>query len=78
MRCAEPSLDKVLAGAQAFGIGADRYEHYAGLRWGPGWKLNPHGRRRAWDELERYRNDAAGYLDKIESELQLLSRGVAP
>ena len=27
-----------------------------------------HGRTRAWNELERYRNDPQGYLDKIESE----------
>ena len=26
--------------------------------------------RRAWDELERFRNDPAGLPDKIESELQ--------
>ena len=34
-------------------------------RWGRGWKINPHGRARAWDELERYSNDPQGYLDKI-------------
>jgi Recombination directionality factor-like len=78
MRIGEPSPDKVLAAAQAFGIEAGRYEHYAALRWGPGWKLNPQGRRRAWDELDRYRNDPAGYCDKIDSELSRLPRGVAP
>lgn len=71
VRGGEPSLEKVLACAHVFGIEAGRYERYAGLRWGAGWKLNPHGRRRAWDELERYRKDPSGYLDKIESELQL-------
>ncbi len=77
MRDGEPSLERILACAQAFGIEADRYERYAGLRWGQGWKLNPQGRRRAWDELERYRNDPSGYLDKIESELQAQSAGAA-
>jgi hypothetical protein len=78
IRGGEPSLDKVLAGAQAFGIEPGLYGRYADLRWGPGWKLNPQGRRRAWDELERYRNDATGYCDKIETELHLLSQEVAP
>jgi hypothetical protein len=77
MRGGEPSLDKVLARGRAVGIDADRYERYAGLRWGPGWKLNPQGRRRAWDEFDRYRNDGVGYCDKIESELQLLSQEAA-
>ena len=73
LRDGEPSLHKVFAGAQTLGIEPGRYERYAGLRWGPGWKLNPRGRRRAWDEMERYRNDPTGYLDKVESELQLQS-----
>jgi hypothetical protein len=77
MRGGEPSLDKVLARAQAVGIDAGRYERYAGLRWGPGWKFNPQGRRRAWDEFERYCNDGVGYCDKVESELQLLSQEAA-
>ena len=58
-------------------IAPERYQTYADRRWGRGWKINPHGRARAWDELERYSNDPQGYLDKIESELQLSSRGRA-
>ena len=65
-----PSLDQVLTGAQDCGIAPDLYQTYADRRWGPGWKLNPHGRTRAMSELARYRNDPQGYLDKIESELQ--------
>ena len=68
-----PTLEQVLAQAQAFGIDAERYTAYADRRWGGGWKINPHGRGRAWDELDRYRNDPQGYLDKIESELQVVS-----
>ncbi|MDP3613423.1 MAG: hypothetical protein Q8R98_16320 [Rubrivivax sp.] len=70
-----PTLEDLLCRAQACGIDPQRYAAYADLRWGRGWKLNPQGRARAWDEMERYRNDSAGYLDKIESELQLVSAG---
>lgn len=70
VREGEPSLERLLAQAQARGIDPARYQTYADRRWGSGWKLNPQGRRRAWDELvERYRNDPQGYRDKIDSEL---------
>lgn len=69
----QPSLEQLLAYAQACGVSPDLYQSYADRRWGPGWKINPHGRARAWSELERYRNDPQGYLDKIESELQAAS-----
>lgn len=70
MRDGRPSLNDLLARVRANGIDRARYTAYADLRWGGGWKLNPHGRARAWDELERYRHDPAGYADKIESELR--------
>ena len=66
-----PEIDELLRRAQAIGIDAERYQAYADQRWGSGWKINPHGRRRAWDELDRYRNDPQGYRDKVETELQL-------
>ena len=70
VREGEPSLELLLSQAQARGVDPTRYEAYADRRWGSGWKFNPHGRRRAWDELvERYRNDPQGYRDKIDSEL---------
>jgi len=78
MKEGEPSLDKVLARAQNYEIAPDQYLAYADQRWGPGWKINPHGRRRAWDELERYRNDPQGYLDKIDSELPRGRAGERP
>jgi hypothetical protein len=74
-RDGRPSLEDLLSQAQACGIDRRRYTAYADLRWGPGWKINPQGRARAWAELERYRNDPAGYLDKIESELQAVVTG---
>jgi hypothetical protein len=78
MREGEPTLEKLLACAQAYGIAPERYQAYADRRWGRGWKLNPHGRRRAWDELDRYRNDPQGYLDKIDSELHATGEGARP
>lgn len=77
VREGRPSFEQLVARAQAYGIVPERYQAYADRRWGRGWKINPHGRARARDELERYRNDPQGYLDKIESELQIASRGRA-
>jgi hypothetical protein len=75
VRDGRPTLEDLLSRAQACGIDVQRYTAYADRRWGSGWKLNPQGRARAWDELERYRNDPAGYLDKVESELPAQSVG---
>lgn len=61
-----PDLKQVLALAQLFGIEADRFLAYADGRWGVGWRLNPHGRARAWEELDRHRNDPGGYHDKVD------------
>lgn len=66
----EPSLDKVLARAEAMGIAAARFQGYAERRWGKGWRLNVRGRRRAWDELERHVNDPEGYADKVAAALR--------
>ena len=73
LRAGHPTLEQLMARAQSGGIAPDLYQTYADRRWGAGWKINPHGRARAWNELERYRNDPQGYLDKIESELQAAS-----
>ena len=75
MRDGRPSFEQLMARVQAYGIVPERYQAYADRRWGPGWKINPNGRAQAWNELERYGNDPQGYLDKIESEMQLASRG---
>jgi len=64
-----------MAHVQACGIEPEQYQAYADRRWGRGWKINPQGRARAWSELERYGNDPQGYLDKIESEMQLIKPG---
>ena len=64
-----PSHAQVLALVETFGLDLERYTAYTDRRWGTGWKLNRQGRRRAWDELERYRQDPEGYVDKIETEV---------
>ncbi|WP_406625295.1 hypothetical protein [Acidovorax sp. SDU_ACID1] len=69
-RSGPPTLEQLLARAQAMGLAPERFNAYADRRWGRGWRINPHGRGRAWDELDRYRNDLHGYLDKIETELR--------
>ena len=69
----EPTLSKVIAFAEGLGIPGAAYCEYADRRWGSGWKLNPHGRRRAWDDIERHRNDPASFRDKVD----IGARGVA-
>ena len=65
----DPSAEQVFAAAAGFGIDAARYEAYACKRWGAGWKLNSNGRRNVLEEIERYRNDPGGLIDKIDVEL---------
>lgn len=72
-RTGHPTLEQLMARVQVVGLAADRYKAYADHRWGRGWRVNPHGRGRAWDELERYRNDPSGYRDKVETELRLMA-----
>ena len=69
-RPGRPTLEQLMARVQAVGVAPAQHLAYADRRWGRGWRVNPHGRGRAWDELERYRNDPEGYLDKIEAELK--------
>lgn len=73
LQAGSPALEQLMARVQAYGIAPEQYQAYADRRWGRGWKLNPQGRARAWEELERYRNDPQGYLDKIECGLRTAS-----
>lgn len=72
-----PMLDQLLEKVQTQGIDPQRYLAFADQRWGAGWKLNPRGRARAWDELERYRNDPDGYRDRIDLAFESLEGGRA-
>lgn len=65
-----PDVAQVLAAALALGADAACFEKYAARRWGAGWKHNAAGRRRVLDEIHRYRNDAEGFVDKIDAALQ--------
>jgi len=75
LQSGHPSFEQLMARVQAYGIVPEQYRAYADRRWGPGWRINPHGRAQAWSELERYGNGPQGYRDKIESEIHLASRG---
>lgn len=69
MRPGNPTLEQLLGRAEAMGIDAGRFQQYADRRWGSGWKINPHGRSRVWDDLERHASDPEGYADKIDCAL---------
>jgi hypothetical protein len=68
-----PSVEQVINAAADFGIGGERYAMYAAKRWGPGWKINVAGRRRALAEIERFRDDPDGLTDKIDAEIDVFA-----
>jgi hypothetical protein len=59
----------VINASAEFGIDGARYTAYAAKRWGPGWKINAAGRRRALAEIEGFRDDPDGFINKIDAEL---------
>jgi hypothetical protein len=67
-----PSFEQVINAAADFGIDGARYTAYAAKRWGPGWRINADGRRRALAEIERFRDDPDGLIEKIDSEIDVL------
>lgn len=69
MRPGNPTLEQLLGRAEAMGIDGERLQQYADRRWGRGWKINPHGRHRVWEDMERHANDPEGYADKIDVAL---------
>jgi Recombination directionality factor-like len=64
-----PTFEQVINAAADFGIDGERYAAYAAKRWGPGWKINADGRRRALAEIEGFRDDPDGLTDKIDAEI---------
>ena len=66
-----PGVEQVLNAAADFGIDGERYARYAAKRWGPGWKINATGRRRALTEIESFRDDPDGFTDKINAEIEV-------
>ena len=69
-----PELQHVLNAAAALGIASERYMAYAAKGWGPGWKINALGRRRALAEIESFRNDRQAFADKVSAALDALSQ----
>jgi hypothetical protein len=63
------SFEQVINAVAEFGIDGARYTAYAAKRWGPGWKINAAGRRRALAEIESFRDDPDGFINKIDAEL---------
>lgn len=68
-----PGAEQVINAATEFGIEGTRYAAYAAKRWGPGWKINAAGRRRALAEIESFRDDPDGFVDKIDAELGVVA-----
>lgn len=68
-----PTVEQVSDAATTLGIDSSRYETYAAKRWGSGWKMNAGGRRRALEEVERFRNDPQGLISKINAEVDVFS-----
>jgi hypothetical protein len=64
-----PTLEQVMSRVVEIGINPEQFSRYANERWGCGWRINPRGRSRVWEEIERYRNDPEGYADKIDVAL---------
>ncbi len=68
-----PSVEQVINAAAEFGIDGARYAAYAAKRWGPGWKINAAGRRRALAEIESFRDDPDGLTNKIDAEIDVFA-----
>lgn len=64
-----PSVEQVINAAAEFGVDGARYTAYAAKRWGPGWRINVAGRRRALAEIESFRDDPDGFTNKIDAEI---------
>ncbi len=67
------SVEQVINAAADFGIDCERYAAYAAKRWGPGWKLNAAGRRRALAEIDSFRDDPDGLINKIDAEIDVFA-----
>lgn len=62
-----PSVAQVIAAAAELGVNATRFAAYAVWRWGGGWRRHAADRAHALDEILRYRNDAEGFCDKVDT-----------
>lgn len=55
--------------AATFGISQERLDAYADWHWGVGWRRNAQGCARVLAELEHFRSDPQGLIDKIAAEI---------
>lgn len=65
----EPGTGAIYTLAAAFGVPAERMDAYADWRWGVGWRRNTQGCARVLAELEAFRADPQGLIDKIAAEI---------
>jgi hypothetical protein len=65
-------IARVAQAAAMLGVDSERFERFAEKRWGRGWTMNANGRKRAFDEVTRFGNDAAGFQAKVDGELNVL------
>jgi hypothetical protein len=67
----DTGLAWILDAAAALGVPGERFEAFAEKRWGKGWKLAQGGRKRALDELSSFEDDAKGFKEKVDGELDI-------
>jgi hypothetical protein len=61
----------LIEAAASLGIDADTYERYAARRWGQGWKKAAGGRKRALDDITPFLDGGAGFVEKVNGELDV-------
>ena len=66
------------AAVEAMGIPPERYGSYADRRWGRGWRINPHGRGRAWDELSATSTTRSATLTRLRPNSDSRHEGHSP
>lgn len=65
----ESGTGAIYALAAALGVAAERLDAYADWHWGVGWRRNAQGCARVLAELQAFREDPQGLIDKIANEI---------
>lgn len=65
----ESATAAIYALAATYGISQERLDAYADWHWGVGWRRNAQGCARVLGELEHFRADPQGLIDKIAAEI---------
>ncbi|MTW10111.1 hypothetical protein GM658_05805 [Pseudoduganella eburnea] len=61
--------EAIYALAATLGVSPERLDAYADWHWGVGWRRNAQGSARVLAELEDFRSDPQGLIDKIAAEI---------